>query len=160
MSRTIHGLAGTRIYKSWDQMKQRCENPTSEHYHKYGGRGISICQFIRLSPANIIHVIGDRPEGLTIDRIDNNGNYSCGSCPECIQNGWSLNIRWANWDQQAQNRRSSRHITFNGITKVGAEWARFLGMTPTAFYKRIESGKSVRDLFAPVNEAKKIAATR
>lgn len=159
MSRTIHGLAGTRVYKSWDQMKQRCENPSCEHYSKYGGRGITICQFIRLSPINIVNTIGDRPKGLTIDRIDNNGHYSCGACHQCRQNKWPLNIRWANWDQQAENRRSSRYHTFNGVTKVGAEWARFLNMTPTAFYKRIKSGKLGSELFAPVDERKKRAAT-
>ncbi len=159
MSRTIHGLARTRLYKSWDQMKQRCENPKCEHYYKYGGRGISICQFIRSSPASILQLIGDRPEGLTIDRKDNNGNYSCGSCPECIDNKWPLNIRWADWSQQAANRRGSRRFTFNGVTKVGAEWARCLNMTPTSFYKRLNAGKQGESLFAPVNEVKQRAGS-
>ncbi len=159
MSRTIHGLSGTRVYKSWDQMKQRCENPKCEHYYKYGGRGISICQFIRSSPANIIHVIGNRPDGLSIDRIDNNGNYSCGSCPQCLWNKWTLNVRWATWDQQAENRRSSKLLTFNGVTKTGAQWAKSLNMTSGAFYKRIRSGKLGEDLFAPVDEVKQKAGS-
>ncbi len=159
MSRTIHGLSGTRVYKSWDQMKQRCENNKCHAYARYGGRGITICQFLRSSPANIVMIIGDRPQGLTIDRKDTNGNYSCGSCPECIKSGWSLNIRWANWNQQAVGRRSSRHFTFNGVTKVGAEWAKCLNMTPASFYKRLNSGKQGEDLFAPVNEVKQRAGS-
>lgn len=159
MSRTIHGLSGTRVYKSWDQMKQRCDNPGCEHYPKYGGRGISICQFIRTSPANIVRIIGDRPNGLTIDRKDNNGHYSCGSCSQCSHNKWPLNIRWATWDQQAANRRNSRHFTFNGVTKIASEWARTLNMSHASFYKRIKSGKVGSAIFSQVNEAKKRAAT-
>lgn len=76
-----HGMWGTKIYRIWDGMKRRCENPTTKCYKNYGGRGISLCTewhdaegFIKWSMNN------GYIEGLSIDRINNNGNYSPSNC--------------------------------------------------------------------------------
>jgi len=91
--RIKHGMARTRIYKVWFAMKNRCQNPNVWNYERYGGRGIRVCDrwqnFI-----NFWFDMGDRPEGTTLDRKDNEGNYEPGNC------------RWATPKEQQQNMRS------------------------------------------------------
>jgi hypothetical protein len=84
------------LYTAWRNMKRRCFNPSDESYHNYGGRGITVCEewldwvlFRDYIAANL----GPRPPGLTLDRIDNDGNYEPG------------NVRWATYTEQNRNRR-------------------------------------------------------
>ena len=90
--------AQTKEYKTWVSMKQRCLNPNSQKYKDYGGRGIKVCQeWVDSFEAFLVHV-GFAPEGerVSIDRIDNDGNYEPG------------NVRWATPYQQIMNRRNSK----------------------------------------------------
>ncbi len=110
------------IRKLWNGIKERCLSIGSLAYKHYGGRGINICQFIYESPDNLFLILGDRLlESDSIDRLDNDGHYSCGQCDECKINGWKLNIAWKSRSEQASNKRPTRLI-INGIEKSCYEW--------------------------------------
>lgn len=82
----------TGTYRSWMAMNARCRNPNSTHYEYYGGCGVTICEHWR-EYGNFLADLGERPEGLTLDRIKSEGNYEPGNC------------RWVTRKEQAQNRR-------------------------------------------------------
>lgn len=154
VSRQIkHRLSRTPIYNTWSGMKERCYYKPHIAYKYYGARGIKVCEFLSNSPSSIIQTIGLKPKGKSIDRIDNKGNYSCGLCDECVQDGWPMNIRWATSRQQNRNRRNNRPLTINGVTMLAVEWAEFVGITPTTIYHRINRGESGSDLIRPMRRS-------
>lgn len=126
-----HGLTNTRLHNIWSRMIDRCCNPQSKFYNSYGGRGISICvewrnsfqAFYDWAKAN------GYAETLSIDRIDNDGNY----CPE--------NCRWATAKEQSNNRRSNTLVTMNGKTQTVTHWCNELGLkNRDIVYKRLNAG--------------------
>lgn len=92
---TTHGMSKTPIYKTWCGIKDRCLNPKNTAYPSYGGRGISICErWMKFE--NFYEDMGDRPEGMSLDRIDNDQGYSKENC------------RWATQSIQTYNRRKHK----------------------------------------------------
>lgn len=117
----------TAIYNSWMAMKKRCSCKTDEHYKNYGGRGIKVCARW-LSFGNFLADMGERPANMTLDRIDNNGNYEPSNC------------RWATVKTQRNNSRQNRYVSFNGITKSLSEWAELTGIKRITIQKRFDAG--------------------
>ena len=114
-------------YESWTDMKKRCHTPTATAYKNYGGRGIRVCvQWMEF--AAFLKDMGECPPGLTIDRIDNDGNYEPGNC------------RWADMKTQRNNRRDSVRVTAFGKTKTIREWAESRGLPYNTVYLRLKRG--------------------
>ena len=128
-----HGLSYHPLRQAYTQMKQRCHNPNCDEYHNYGGRGITVCKRWRHSFANFLADMGERPEGMTLDRIDNDGPYSPDNC------------RWATEIQQHANMRANRYLEHDGMRLTVAQWARHLGMHPNTIRSRLRYGWSVAD---------------
>jgi hypothetical protein len=124
---TIHGMTKTRTWKTWDSMFQRCENPNSPDYHRYGGRGIHVCERWHLF-ANFYADMGDRPDGMSLDRIKVDLGYS----PE--------NCRWATESQQQRNRRDAVMVTWRGETKNIHDWSERLGIKMDTLKNRLGAG--------------------
>lgn len=119
-------------YRSWSKMINRCHNPRNEMFHLYGGRGIEVCQRWRQSFKNFLDDMGDRPKGKTIDRYPNNdGNYEPGNC------------RWATPQEQMDNSRRSKMLTYEGISLSIRGWAKKLGVTHTGIRYRLNLGWSI-----------------
>lgn len=127
---STHRQTNTKLYSIWCAMKSRCNNPNTVAYADYGGRGIKVCTewansfetFMKWSFEN-----GYR-ETLSIDRIDNNGNYD------------PYNCRWVDCAAQANNRRSNRKFTYNGETHNINEWAKLYDIPYKKLHQRLSSG--------------------
>jgi hypothetical protein len=130
---TKHGHARdshtTPTYQAWEGMIQRCTNPRAKKFADYGGRGITVCERWR-DFTNFLADMGERPDGMELDRIDNDGPYS----PE--------NCRYATRAQQTRNKRNNRLVTFNGETLCLMDWSARTGISFPNLRYRIESGWS------------------
>lgn len=125
---TKHGMKGTRAYEIWQGMKNRTTNPNNSHYQSYGGRGIKVCDEWLNSFETFLADMGEPPEGMSIDRIDNDGDYSKGNC------------QWATSHEQSRNRSDNVYLTANGETKIISDWAAGIGCTVNAIKKRLDRG--------------------
>jgi hypothetical protein len=133
----LHGMAKKREYFSWQDMKSRCYNPNTKYYEYYGGRGIKVCERWRNNFVEFYEDLGDRPEGMSLDRKDSNGNYSCGKCPECLTNGWVANCQWATRKHQSVNTRMHRTNTSGrrGVSwdKRSHKWEAYISIDNSKF---------------------------
>ena len=119
-----------KLYDTWAKMKERCLKEDSPRYKDYGGRGIKICQewiddYDNFAEWALTH---GHQMNLTLDRIDNNGNYEPSNC------------RWATTVQQGRNTRRNLLVTYNGETKPLSEWCEELNLKYDPIHNRIEKG--------------------
>ncbi|HDY87191.1 MAG TPA: hypothetical protein ENH82_03630 [bacterium] len=134
-----HGLTKSKLFKTWCGIVQRCENKNNEFYPRYGGRGIKICTLWRHDFKSFYDyaIANGWKEGLTIDRIDNDGNYEPG------------NIRFVPMKIQCRNRSSNIWITIKGETKILADWARINNIKYGTIHFRYKQGWRGENLIAP-----------
>lgn len=131
-AKTTHHKTGSRIYRIWRGMKTRCENSNDYHYKFYGERGITVCpEWQSFEPFYEWAINNGYTEQLTLDRIDNNGNYEPSNC------------KWATKKEQANNTRKNRIITHNGVSHTLSEWADISSMRPESLAYRINRGWSM-----------------
>ena len=129
-----HGQSNTRLYQIWKDMKGRCNRPTSARFYTHGARGISVCdEWMAFEPFYKWAISNGYREDLTIDRIDNDGNY----CPE--------NCRWATPEEQGNNRRTNCFVEYNGKRLTIAELARLADININTLRQRLRRGVSVSD---------------
>lgn len=114
-SRT-HGESRTALYKTWARILNRCNNPNTERFPRYGGRGIMVCKRWKEFKNFADDMRASFKKGLSLDRIDNNGDYSKENC------------RWATLEQQMNNTSNNRILVHDGKTMTMAEWARYLNI--------------------------------
>ncbi len=137
---TTHGLSHTHEYATWARIKDRCYNPKNIGFHRYGGRGITMCEAWARSFLAFYADMGPRPSGASLDRIDNNRGYEPGNC------------RWATPTEQANNRRSNRVLQCRGQSRTIAEWSRVSGVSEDVIFQRITKLAWPHDeaIFSPV----------
>jgi hypothetical protein len=124
-----HGLVGTTEYHIWLGAKARCNNPSSSGFHRYGGRGIKICDRWNYSFENFLTDMGNRPSTeYTLDRKDNNGDYEPANC------------RWATHEEQQSNKVTNTNYTIHGVTKCLSHWCKHYNINPATVYSRIKKG--------------------
>lgn len=140
------------IYATWCSMRRRCRKDGPPGY---AGRGIAVCEGWQASFDAFLVDMGPKPTPAhSIDRIDNDGGYWCGKCPECVAANRPANCRWATKTEQARNTRLSRKLKHNKQEFTVSEWAERLGMPVSTLSARLDSGWSVkRALTEPVNAA-------
>lgn len=124
-NRRTHGKTRTRVYAAFQHMRRRCESPNDGDYLDYGGRGIKICDRWATFE-NFLEDMGEPEKGYSLGRIDNNGNYEPDNC------------KWATADEQANNKRNSHLITWNGQTLNLTTWARMAGKDAAWLIKRLK----------------------
>lgn len=129
-----HGRANSRLtgyadraYGVWQAMRDRCNNPNRADYHRYGGRGITVCKRWE-SFENFLEDMGNPPKGYTLDRISNDKGYSPKNC------------KWSTRKEQVYNSSKVRLVTIGGKTKTLGEWLSQYAVTRSTFYQRLRRG--------------------
>lgn len=132
-TRTKHGMSSTGTYRSWSGLKERCTNLNIQrHDHDYMGKGITYCERWEIFE-NFLEDMGVCPEGMSIDRKDNNGNYEPSNC------------RWATQGQQQNNKSNNHYLNHDGVIKTCAEWDKIKGHRLSTVKQRISRGWSISE---------------
>ena len=137
--RKKHGLSEHHLYDTWKNMMDRCYTPTHRSYPHYGERGIQVQTYWH-DVRNFIDDMAPRPDGHTLDRIDNDGDYGPDNC------------RWATKEQQANNTTMNHNLTHRGATRTIAQWSRIMGLLESTIRERINAGWTVERALSGGNQ--------
>lgn len=141
---TSHNLSKIPEYRLWKGIIKRCENPNNFFTRRYIERGIKICNGFRCDFLAFYIFMGNRPSKQhTIDRINNNGHYSCGHCDECLEKRWAPNLRWATWITQNRNKGSNRWLECLGKKMILEDWASELKVNSGLLCTRLKRSGSL-----------------
>lgn len=141
-SNRSHGMTSSATHRVWIGMMGRCYVKTNSRYSRYGGKGITVCKEWH-DFTNFLRDMGERPDGMSIDRIDNSKGYQPGNC------------RWATLVGQANNKTNNRMVEVNGESKTLAMWCAEKNMPYFSVVRRIKRGWSVeRALNEPLDKRK------
>lgn len=142
-----HGLRKHPLYTIWVNMRRRCFNPKDEAYHNYGGRGIIVCDNWNKDFKSFYDwaIVNGYKKGLSIDRINSNGNYEPANC------------RWATDIEQANNKRNNHIIKINNETHTLAQWCRIYHISPSTIVNRINNlnWDETKAITTPVRRSKR-----
>lgn len=132
-----HGHCNTRLYKIWQNMRNRCHNSDTPDYKYYGGRGIKICESWNTYTVFEQWAMGNGySDILTLDRVDVNGNY----CPN--------NCRWVTRKEQSNNKRNLRIIEYQGKMKTLTQWSEILNIPLATLHRYLKSEKTLEKAVA------------
>ena len=124
-------------YRVWVAMRTRCNNPNHTLYERYGGRGIKVCDRWNNSFVNFLSDMGERPEEMSIERIDNDKGY----CPS--------NCKWATAREQQNNTSNNVVVSYKNQTHTLAEWSRILGIKHQTIRTRYRRGLPIEKVLYP-----------
>lgn len=145
---TKHGMSGTKTYRTWQNMLDRCQNPENKDYARYGGRGITVDPRWESFEAFFADV-GEAPPKMTLERRDNDAGYNRTNCV------------WVSQTKQSRNRNVTVRVEYNGVTKSLSEWAEETGIPRAMLYSRIVTlGWTPEQAFTEPAGAKRGPATR
>lgn len=132
-----HNMSNTKFYRLWNGMKNRCYLKSDKDYKNYGSRGISVCEEWRKDILSFYNWAIDNgyKNGLSIDRIDNNGSYEPNNC------------RWITNAEQSHNKRNNVNIKIDGITKCLSEWCRIFNVSRSTATNRLHNGYDINKVF-------------
>lgn len=134
-----------RTKASWSGMINRCYNTKQKSYKDYGAKGAVVCEYLKEHPRHLLELIGPRKNAKpSLDRFPiHDGNYTCGECKECKENGWKLNVRWATRRDQSNNRGNFNvYIEAFGKKLTMSQWRDLTGMSDETIRKRLRRGWS------------------
>ncbi len=143
---STHGKSQTKIYRVWKSMRARCYNVKATSYPRYGGRGITVCDEWNLSFETFYQwaISNGYEEGLSIDRINANGNYEPSNC------------RWVGTKEQSRNKRNTIMLEYENRVISLAEAAELSGIKYATLRHRYYAGLRGEELFRPPQEHKKV----
>lgn len=121
---TTHGMTGSRTYRTWNAMNNRCKSKDESH-RNYKDRGIGVCDRWKESFNSFFEDMGERPKWKTLDRINNDGNYEPSNC------------KWSTRSEQQRNRRSNKIFMHNGEEKCLTEWCEILGLSNKKVWNKL-----------------------
>jgi hypothetical protein len=149
-ARTVHGHSrvgryGSRTWKTWKSVLERCEKDWHKSYADYGGRGIKVCERWH-DFQNFLADMGTRPAGLQIDRINNEGHYEPGNC------------RWVTCKANSRNKRNTVFLEHDGTKDTAGGWAERTGIPYTTIYRRLRNGWDVDRVLTQPRREQRVAA--